>query len=46
VDIPTGEGQAGKITFTQAWPVENQPDRWLGRNIDVAIKEVRASTKV
>jgi glucoamylase len=46
VDIPTGAGQAGKITFTQAWPVEGQPDRWLGRNIDVAINEVPASTKV
>ena len=46
MDIPTGADQAGKITFTQAWPVEGQPDRWLGRNIDVAINEVSASTKV
>jgi glucoamylase len=46
VDIPTGADQAGKITFTQAWPVEGQQDRWLGRNIDVAINEVPASTKV
>ena len=46
VDIPTGEDQTGKITFTQAWPEEGKPDRWLGRNIDVAINEVPASTKV
>src|SRR5271170_4952116 len=46
VDIPTGVDQIGKITFTLAWPVEGQQDRWLGRNIDVAINEVPASTKV
>jgi glucoamylase len=46
VDIPTGVDQIGKITFTLAWPVQDQPDRWLGRNIDVAINEVPASTKV
>ncbi|WP_260735016.1 glycoside hydrolase family 15 protein [Tunturiibacter lichenicola] len=46
VDIPTGKDQVGKITFTLAWPVEGQKDRWLGRNIDVAIHTVPASTKV
>jgi glucoamylase len=46
VDIPTGADQVGKITFTQAWPVEGQPDRWLGRNIDVSVDPVPASTKV
>jgi glucoamylase len=37
VDIPTAAGQTGNIIFTLAWPVENQQDRWLGRNIDVAV---------
>jgi glucoamylase len=45
-DIPTGGDQVGKITFTLAWPVEGQQDRWMGRNIDVSINPVPASTKV
>jgi glucoamylase len=46
VDISTGADQIGKIMFTLAYPVEDQQDRWLGRNIDVAINAVPASTKV
>jgi glucoamylase len=46
VDIPTAVDQVGKITFTLAWPVEGQEDRWLGRNIDVSINPVSASTKM
>ncbi|HEY2038733.1 MAG TPA: glycoside hydrolase family 15 protein [Edaphobacter sp.] len=37
VDIPTDVKQTGKIIFTQNWPQEGQPDRWLGRNIEVMI---------
>ena len=37
VDIPTRTDQTGTIQFTIAWPGENQPDRWLGRNIEVNI---------
>lgn len=37
VDIPTQAGQSGRIIFTQCWPQEGQPDRWLGRNIEVTI---------
>jgi len=37
VDIPTAADQTGNIIFTLAWPGENQQDRWLGRNIDVAV---------
>ncbi len=36
-DIPTEAGQTGKIIFTQAWPEAEQPERWLGRNIEVKI---------
>jgi len=36
VDIPTVKDQRGTIVFTLVWPGE-QGDRWLGRNIDVAI---------
>jgi glucoamylase len=37
VDIPTEAGQTGKIIFTQCWPEGNEQERWLGRNIEVAI---------
>jgi glucoamylase len=37
VDIPTAANQTGKIIFTQVWAQDDQPDRWLGRNIEVAI---------
>jgi glucoamylase len=37
VDISTASDQAGKITFTLAWPGENVQERWLGRNIDVSV---------
>ncbi|HTH53719.1 MAG TPA: glycoside hydrolase family 15 protein [Edaphobacter sp.] len=36
-DIPTTKGQTGKIIFTQYWQHEGQPDRWLGRNVEVEI---------
>ena len=35
-DIST-TGASGQILFTQAWPQENQPDRWLGKNIEIEI---------
>jgi glucoamylase len=31
-DIPTSEGQAGRIAFTFYWPGQ---DKWLGRNFEV-----------
>jgi len=37
VDIPTSAEQDGRIIFTQVWPQEGQPDRWLGRNVEVEI---------
>jgi len=37
VDIPTGVNQTGRIIFTQAWPQDGQPERWLGRNVEVTI---------
>lgn len=37
VNIPTTPQQSGTISFTLCWPGQNQPDRWLGRNIDVSI---------
>ncbi len=37
VDIPTRPDQTGSIIFTICWPVEGQPPRWLGRNLEVAI---------
>ena len=48
-DIVTVPDQAGTLTFTLAWPVEDQPggkDRWLGRNIDVSVVPLPASTEV
>ena len=33
-DIPTQPGKEGKIIFTLYWPAE---DRWLGRNVEVAV---------
>jgi glucoamylase len=36
VDIPTIPNQTGTIIFTLYWPVE---DRWLGRNISIAITQ-------
>ncbi len=37
VDIQTRPDQTGSILFTMAWPHTNQPDQWLGRNIEVRI---------
>ena len=37
VDIATTAKQAGVIVFTLAWPGEGGPDRWLGRNVEVAV---------
>ncbi|GGG63674.1 glycoside hydrolase family 15 protein [Edaphobacter dinghuensis] len=40
-DIPTTSKQSGTIIFTLCWPNQgqdpNQPDRWLGKNLEVAI---------
>jgi glucoamylase len=36
-DIPTAVGQTGTILFTQVWRGEDREDRWLGRNIEVAV---------
>ncbi|MDW5264778.1 MULTISPECIES: glycoside hydrolase family 15 protein [Acidobacteriaceae] len=40
-DIPTTSKQDGKIIFTLCWPNQSQdssqPDRWLGKNIEVTI---------
>ncbi|QNI37746.1 glycoside hydrolase family 15 protein [Edaphobacter albus] len=37
VDIATDAKQAGKIIFTQCWPQDGEPDRWLGKNVEVEI---------
>jgi glucoamylase len=37
VDIATTAKQTGVIVFTQAWPGEEGGERWLGRNVEVAI---------
>ena len=37
VDIATTAKQDGAIVFTLAWPGEGGQDRWLGRNVEVAI---------
>ncbi len=34
VDIPTTQGNSGKILFTLFWPAAN---RWLGRNMEVTV---------
>jgi glucoamylase len=40
-DVPTGIKQTGKIIFTLCWPNQsqdqNQPDRWLGKNLEISI---------
>ncbi len=36
-DIPTTASATGTITFTLSWPTDGQPERWLGRNIEVFI---------
>ena len=36
-DIPTTASATGTITFTFSWPTDGQPERWLGRNIEVII---------
>jgi glucoamylase len=33
-DIPTAAGKEGQIELTLYWPAE---DRWLGRNLEIAI---------
>ncbi|MDE1176569.1 MAG: glycoside hydrolase family 15 protein [Edaphobacter sp.] len=43
VDIPTPAGQAGSIIFTQSWPGEDKQERWLGRNIEIAIVPLSAA---
>jgi glucoamylase len=45
VDIPTTPDQTGTIIFTIAWPGENDQERWLGKNIDVAVIAAPASAK-
>jgi glucoamylase len=37
VDIPTDVHQTGTIIFTLAWTGQNQPERWLGQNIEVTV---------
>ena len=37
VDIPTTPEQNGTILFTICWAGVNEPERWLGRNVAVAI---------
>jgi len=37
VDIVTPPQQAGRIIFTLVWRGEGEPNRWLGRNVEVAI---------
>jgi glucoamylase len=37
VDIPTAANQTGSIIFTLVWLGQDQPDRWLGKNIEVSI---------
>ena len=36
-DIATAEDQMTGILFTLMWPGGGQPDRWLGRNVDVKV---------
>jgi glucoamylase len=40
-DIPTTSHQTGKIIFTLCWPNQgpdqSQPDRWLGKNLEVSV---------
>jgi glucoamylase len=40
-DIPTSSRQSGSIIFTLCWPDQSQgpsqPDRWLGKNLEVRI---------
>jgi glucoamylase len=40
VDIFIQSDQRGKIIFTQAWPQDGKPDRWLGRNVEIEILPV------
>ncbi|WP_348267988.1 glycoside hydrolase family 15 protein [Edaphobacter paludis] len=48
-DIPTEAGQIGKIIFTLCWPnygqEPNQPDRWLGKNLEVSIMALTSTDK-
>jgi glucoamylase len=37
IDVPTTAKQSGAIVFTLCWPGEGGPDRWLGRNVEVAV---------
>jgi glucoamylase len=37
VDIETAADQTGNIVFTLVWPGQEQGERWLGRNISIAI---------
>jgi glucoamylase len=36
-DIPIAADQAGSIVFTLHWP---EPDRWVGRNYEVAVHAI------
>jgi glucoamylase len=40
-DVPTTSRQSGSILFTLCWPNQSQdhaqPDRWLGKNLEVSI---------
>jgi len=48
-DIVTVPDQAGTLTFTLAWPGQEQQGqkvRWLERNIDVSVVPLPASTEV
>jgi glucoamylase len=46
VDIPTTPDKTGNIIFTLAWPGQNGQERWLGKNIEVAILPSPGSAKV
>jgi glucoamylase len=46
LDLSTAPDQTGKIIFTLAWPGQDGQERWLGRNIDVSVVELPASTKM
>jgi glucoamylase len=45
-DIPTAPEQTGKIIFTLAWTTQDGKERWLGKNIEVSVVTLPASTNV
>jgi glucoamylase len=44
IDVTTTARQAGTIVFTLCWPGEGGPDRWLGRNVEVAVVPLAAGS--